>query len=643
MLSNNQIPIPIFNGENYDYWDIKMRTFFMSQGLWDIVDNGFNNPADISRLTKEEKEKLDKDREKDNMALYNIQMAMEDSIFLRVCGATSAQQAWDNFKEEFQGSVKVRNIKLQTLRRDMANLKMKESETIKEYYSRLRELVNQLRSYGEDYTDKMVVEKILISLPSIYDPIVTTTEATADLTTLSVTDLVGTLEAYEKRLSMHETESTENAFQSKLNIRSQNSENVKKFGDNSRIQENSRIKEKGGERREKYLPCSICNMTSHLEKDCWHKGKPKCQNCDKFGHIQKDCRLNKKYQANYSEENEDEGSMFYTCHAAAEVKNNTWYVDSGCSNHMTGDENIFKEIDRSVKSQVKLGNGELVEVEGKGTIAVNTKKGTRFIRDVLLVPKLDTNLLSVGQMMERGYSLYFNGDSCKIYDNKNKNQEIATVKMQYQRNFPIRWQYAEMALKEQEDQSWLWHCKFGHFNFHGLKILHDKKMMKDLPAIQTSDDVCERCLQGKQHRKPFPTGKAWRAKKILELLHTDVCGPMRTTTFEKNRYFILFIDDYSRMTWVYFMRERSEVFGIFKKFKNLVENQSGTRIKVIRSDRGKEYTSNQFNKFCEDEGVEHQLTVGYAPEQNGVSERKNRTIEEMAKSMLAEKNMPKEF
>ena len=150
-------------------------------------------------------------------------------------------------------------------------------------------------------------------------------------------------------------------------------------------------------------------------------------------------------------------------------------------------------------------------------------------------------------------------------------------------------------------------------------------------------------MEGKQHRKPFPSGKTWRAKKVLELIHTDVCGPMRTPTFENNRYFILFIDDFTRMTWVYFMKEKSEVLTIFKRFKSLVENQSGRRIKVLRSDRGTEYTSNEFNKFCEDEGIHHQLTVGYAPEQNGVSERKNRTIMEMARTMLAEKDMPKEF
>ncbi|KAK4382827.1 Retrovirus-related Pol polyprotein from transposon TNT 1-94 [Sesamum angolense] len=158
------------------------------------------------------------------------------------------------------------------------------------------------------------------------------------------------------------------------------------------------------------------------------------------------------------------------------------------------------------------------------------------------------------------------------------------------------------TMKAQEDQSWLWHRRLGHFNFQGLKILHQKKMMTYLPQIQAVEGASEACLQGKQHKKPFPSGTSWRAKAVLELIHTDVCGPMRTPSHEQNRYFILFIDDYSRMTWVYFMREKSEVFKVFKKFKNLVEKQSGRSIKVLRSDRGKEYNNLEFDKFYKEEG-----------------------------------------
>ncbi|KAK4388426.1 Retrovirus-related Pol polyprotein from transposon TNT 1-94 [Sesamum angolense] len=165
-------------------------------------------------------------------------------------------------------------------------------------------------------------------------------------------------------------------------------------------------------------------------------------------------------------------------------------------------------------------------------------------------------------------------------------------------------------------------------------------MMTDLPQSKLSRELAKPVYK-ETTQEAIPFRNLWRAKAVLELIHTDVCGPMRTPSHEQNRYFILFIDDYSRMTWVYFMREKSEVFKVFKKFKNLVEKQSDRSIKVLRSDRGKEYNNSEFDKFCEEDGIEHQTTVSYNPQQNEC--QKERTEQEMARSMLQEKHLPKAF
>nr|XP_011459732.1 PREDICTED: uncharacterized protein LOC105350068 [Fragaria vesca subsp. vesca] len=191
----NSLPLPIFSGENYDFWSIKMKTYFMSQDLWDIVDKGFTtteNPS-VEQLRQERKEK-----QRDANALYAIQQAVDDANFSRIMGASTAKEAWDWLKEEFQGTAKVRSIKLQTMRRELENLKMKDSEIIKDYYSRLKGVVNQLRAYGENISETRVVEKILISLTEKYDPVVTAIENSSDISQLSVTELIGSLEAFEK-------------------------------------------------------------------------------------------------------------------------------------------------------------------------------------------------------------------------------------------------------------------------------------------------------------------------------------------------------------------------------------------------------------------------------------------------------------
>ncbi|KAL6327560.1 hypothetical protein AAG906_021850 [Vitis piasezkii] len=327
-------------------------------------------------------------------------------------------------------------------------------------------------------------------------------------------------------------------------------------------------------------------------------------------------------QASCAKEKEVDENMFYVCQSVVEQKNNVWFLDSGCTNHMTGNKNIFLDMDTTINSQVKMGNGDLVNVKGKGT----------YIRDVLLVLALEQNLLSVGQLVEHGYKLNFEDNECTIYDKKQRRNLLKKIKTEKNRSFLIVFKYVENVALRMEDveEAWLWHRRFGHLNFNSLKILCQRKMVQGLPnTIEEKNEVCD--------------GFAWRAKKVLELIHTYICGPMSTPSQGNNKYFVLFIDDFTRMIWVFFMKQKSEVFSIFKKFKSFVEKQSGCFIKTLRSDRGMEYTLSQFGNFCEDEGVERQLTVAYTPQQNGVVEMKNQTVMEMAKAMLYEKGLPKIF
>jgi hypothetical protein len=222
---------------------------------------------------------------------------------------------------------------------------------------------------------------------------------------------------------------------------------------------------------------------------------------------------------------------------------------------------------------------------------------------------------------------------------------LAKVIMKGNRCFPLALESltpAAMKASVNED-SWTWHRRLGHLNFASMKKMKQEEIVYGLPVIADSRNVCEGCVKGKHHREKFDQGEAWRAKHPLELVHTDLCGPMQVESIGGNRYFLTFIDDYSRMCWVYFLRNKSDTLSVFKKFKILVETQSGYSLKKLRSDRGGEYTSYEFQNYCASLGVERQLTVAYSPQQNGVAERRNRTIGEMARSMLIEKGIPTEF
>lgn len=133
------------------------------------------------------------------------------------------------------------------------------------------------------------------------------------------------------------------------------------------------------------------------------------------------------------------------------------------------------------------------------------------------------------------------------------------------------------------------------------------------------------------------------SKKVLELVHGDIYGPISPPTPSERRYFLLLVDDFSRVMWVYFLTTKDEAFDEFKKFKALVENGSEKRIKALRTDRGGEFCSSQFTSFCEEAGILRHCTAPYTPQQNGVVERRNRTVVAMARSFLKEKQVPSEF
>ncbi|GJY85814.1 putative RNA-directed DNA polymerase [Tanacetum coccineum] len=194
--------------------------------------------------------------------------------------------------------------------------------------------------------------------------------------------------------------------------------------------------------------------------------------------------------------------------------------------------------------------------------------------------------------------------------------------------------------KRNLDSTYLWHCHLAHINKKRIKQLQQDGLLKS--TDDESFDQCESCLSGKMTKKPFPHSNE-KAKDLLRIIHTDVCGPLRHVSRQGASYFITFTDDYSRYGYVYLLKHKHEVFETFKVFKNEVENQLGKTIKAIRSDRGGEYISQEFKDYLKANGIVQQLTPPYTPQHNGVSERKNRTLLDMVRSMMNLTTFPLSF
>ena len=168
-------------------------------------------------------------------------------------------------------------------------------------------------------------------------------------------------------------------------------------------------------------------------------------------------------------------------------------------------------------------------------------------------------------------------------------------------------------------------------------------MVTGLPLVSCKDGVCSGCVLGKHHRDSFDKRASWHASAPLQLVHSDLCGPLPSASFSGCKYFLTFIDDFSRRTWVYFLKLKSEVFDMFLAYKALVEKQSGHHLQKLRTDNGGEYVNNKFTTYCTTQGIQMQHTVPYTPQQNGVAERKNRTLKEMANCMIHSKGISLQF
>ena len=190
-----------------------------------------------------------------------------------------------------------------------------------------------------------------------------------------------------------------------------------------------------------------------------------------------------------------------------------------------------------------------------------------------------------------------------------------------------------------------WHCRFGHLRSRNLEKLAQHKLVNGLNYDPSRNRVfCQPCVDGKIHKKQFPTTGGRRANKLLELIHSDACGKVKTSSLGRCHYFLTFIDDNTQHVWVYILKSnKSQVFQKFVEWKTLVENLYESKIKTLHTDNGGEYTSTEFSTYLRKEGVCHELTVPKTLQQNGVAERMNRTLVETVHSVLSGAKLPKKF
>jgi transposase InsO family protein len=248
------------------------------------------------------------------------------------------------------------------------------------------------------------------------------------------------------------------------------------------------------------------------------------------------------------------------------------------------------------------------------------------------------NLLSVSQMCDQGHKVTFDSQKCEIRK-EGSGKLIATTARTSSNIYVLSEIGNEKCCLGKEDESWLWHRRMGHIHFDNLVKVSRREAVREMPQItKPTNTLCKHCQQGKQTKTRFKS-KEYSMTRPLEIVHTDLVGPTTTKGLKGEKYFMLLVDDYTRMTAVFFLKNKSEAFENFKIYKEMVENEMDSKIKCLRSDNGGEFTSKEFMDYCSSHGIKRKFSIARTPQQNGVVERKNMTVQEMARTMLMDSKL----
>jgi hypothetical protein len=316
------------------------------------------------------------------------------------------------------------------------------------------------------------------------------------------------------------------------------------------------------------------------------------------------------------------------------IEDDMWIINNGASRNMTGDQARLSNLnEKNTLYKVELGDKTTYPMEGSRQASIKMKTSNYVhLSNVLYVPSLEKNLVSISCLEDKGNIIAFvDGKVLSLHEDSNI--ENARVIGNSEGNMYRLLEQNEEALVHNEvNPNELWNIRYAHINYQALPFL--KRMVEGIPELHpTHEGIYKGCALGKNIKKPFPINNN-RSKEILDLIHSDVYGLMPVKSLGGYSYYVIFIDDYSRKTWLYLLKTKDEVFNKFQDFKEEIENLTNKKIKTLRTDNGGEYTSKEFVAFCKSVGIRRELIVPHNPQQNGVVERKNGSIEETIKALL---------
>ncbi|KAI3769398.1 hypothetical protein L6452_00500 [Arctium lappa] len=639
------------DGKNYSYWSYVLKNFLKGKKMWGYVSGTIVKPKEATDLDS---------WEVDNSKIITwINNSVEHSIGVQLAKYETGKEVWDHLERLYTQSNFAKQYQLEA---DIRALEQRDM-SIQEFYSTMTDLWDQLaltepaelRAFGPYIArrEEQRLVQFLMALRSDFEGLRSNILHRTPLP--SVDSVVSELLADETRLKT----------QAGKGILPTPSPSVlvvphKPFTSN---QNKSRP-------RVGFDECSFCKKKGHWKSQCPElMGRNQSQ---QSGILRQSHRFPPQFStaaavspsgsttnptlASITEQLQklldvQSHAMFVSSPIGQSISNEsgmhstTWILDSGASFHMSPNSKLFASLNPMPSVPVMTADGTPMPLAGIGSIVSSNFS----LPNVYHIPKLSLNLVSVGQLFDSGYKVSFSPDSCCVQDPRTQ-KLIGTGRRRGglyvldELRLPVAVAHSadlsSFRLSSKSSSFYLWHSRLGHVSAYRLKYLVSSGNLGNLQVHDISN--CSGCKLAKFSALPFKLSKSLSVAPF-DLIHSDVWGPSPAPTKGGSRYYVSFIDDYTRFCWIFLMKHRSEFFDIYCRFRAYVKTQHNSVIKCFRCDLGGEYTSNKLCELLALDGTIYQTSCTDTPEQNGVAERKHRHILETARSLLLSSSVPNQF
>ena len=680
LLSNISTYVTVkLDHSNFLTWKFQITHILEAYSLLEYVE-GYNTCPprflvdELGAVTTQVNSDYSQWQARDKALMFLISATLSSSAHSLIIGQSSAFGMWTVLLKRYT-SISRSNIL--NLKKQIHDVK-KNTDTVAQYLQRIKESRDKLAAVGTLVDDEDLLHIVLKGLPSEYESF-----STAMLTKsepVSFEELHVLMITQEELLKSSQENSKENSIMAmaanKGNLTHFNNSarggfnNRGRGGFNGRGRSNNRgnFSSRGGSNQghhqgiQGYIPQpfpqsnptfpqsnpNFSNPNSNFSNH--NPNRPTCQICYKQGHTALDCynRMNFSYQGRHPP-----AKLAALASAASpSPSQNCWISDTSATDHFTPDLGNLPDSSIYDDSQlVSVGNGQQLPISHIGNAQLYTSSYLFKLKNILRVPPMASNLLSVNRFCRDNHcAFYFDSNCFHIQDRLTgkplyKGLSRDGLYPLHGLSLPLRCSLSVSSSSAQAvclhsarapaSDSSLWHARFGHPQDRVLSHILQKSVN---PSLSVISQFCKHCTQGKMTQLPFSHSNTI-ASSPLEIVYSDVWGPAPISSINGFRYYVSFIDAYSRFTWFFPLKYKSQVLSSFMHFKNTMENLLGTTIKIFRTDCGGEYSKNSFQSFCSSHGILHQFTCPHTSQQNGVSERKHRHIVDMALCLISHSSL----